>query len=237
MHDTANKLTLQGTWRFAENQWEVVGSSKTKEEGWIDLFGWGTSGWNSGAISYQPWSTSQNSSDYYPGKNSTNDLTGLCKNADWGVYNAISNGGNKLGLWRTLTTNEWQYLFENNAWTMGEVAGVLCFLLLPQGFVVPSGMKVVYLSNSAFRIEEYSLNKYTAEEFKRLEDVGVVAFPCGGYRNGTTMYDVGSSGHYWSSSANSSHYAYGFVFYSTYVNSDNGIGRYNGRSVRLVQNL
>ncbi len=237
VYDTADKLTLQGTWRFAENQWEVVGSSKIKNEGWIDLFGWGTSGWNSGAISYQPWSTSQNSSDYYPGKNSTNDLTGVCKNADWGVYNAISNGGNKPGLWRTLTANEWQYLFNNNAWTMGKVAGMLCFLLLPERFVAPSGMKVVQINNSTFECKQYDVNYYTAEEFKRLEDVGVVALPCGGGRGGTSMYNVGSYGYYWSSSANGSYNAYVFRFNSTGVLSNYGTNRDYGRSVRLVQDL
>ncbi len=241
VHDTADKMPLQGTWRFAENQWEVVNSSKTKSKGWIDLFGWGTSGWNSGAISYQPWSISQNSSDYYPGKNSTNDLTGACKNADWGVYNAISNGGNKPGLWRTLTSNEWKYLFTNNAWTMGKVAGMLCFLLLPERFVVPSGVKVVQINNSTFVSKEYKANDYTAEEFKRLEDTGVVALPCGGCRFGTTMINVGSYGYYWSSSANGSIDAYGFYFSATGVDSDDyghyDRGRSYGRSVRLVQDL
>ena len=77
------------TWRFAENQWDYVGdatngnvyennvkSSNTSiaynYTGWIDLFGWATSGWdNTGgenpgetndpkAANWQPWATEQN---------------------------------------------------------------------------------------------------------------------------------------------------------------------------------
>ena len=114
VHFSQGNLQYQastGTWRFATNQWDVVGSQSayysdyygnvtgsdnanisSSYSGWIDLFGWGTSGWNSGANCYQPWSTSTDSSDYYPGGSYTNNLTGAYANADWGVYNAISNG-------------------------------------------------------------------------------------------------------------------------------------------------
>ena len=97
-HATAGKDTVKGTWRFAENQWDVVGDSNKNiaedYDGWIDLFGWGTSGWSNGAKEYQPWSKSETSSDYYPGDSKSNNLTGNYANADWGVYNAIYNGGN-----------------------------------------------------------------------------------------------------------------------------------------------
>lgn len=70
------------TWRFAETQWSMVGESdflgnvfengiqcsndsvSPTYGGWIDLFGWGTSGWNSGANCFEPWSTSNQSDDY-----------------------------------------------------------------------------------------------------------------------------------------------------------------------------
>ena len=65
--------------------------------GWIDLFGYGTSGWNSGANEYQPYSTNDNPDDYLLGYDALN-LTGEYAKADWGVYNKISNGGNKENL-------------------------------------------------------------------------------------------------------------------------------------------
>ena len=65
------------TWRFAEHQWDVIGSDNSDisstYSGWIDLFGWGTSGWNSGANCYQPWSVSVDDSDYFPGGSPNND--------------------------------------------------------------------------------------------------------------------------------------------------------------------
>ncbi len=97
---------------------ELISSSYN---GWIDLFGWGTSGQNHGAICYQPWSTSENYSDYYAYGNSANNLNSQTPStADWG-YNAISNGGNTVNSgWRTLEGNnntsvasgllEWGYL-------------------------------------------------------------------------------------------------------------------------------
>ena len=71
------------TWRFAERQYEVMGAANTQispsNEGWIDCFGWGTSGWESGANAYQPWSVSIDDADYQPGgswQNSTRIVNG-----------------------------------------------------------------------------------------------------------------------------------------------------------------
>lgn len=89
------------TWRFAENQYDMIGAANSNisstYNGWIDLFGWGTSGYNN----KYPYMTSTTNADYGDGNN---DIAGT--NYDWGVYNAISNGGNAKGLWRTLTTAE-----------------------------------------------------------------------------------------------------------------------------------
>ena len=250
-HKTADS-TAKGTWRFAENQWDVVGDGNKSiaedYDGWIDLFGWGTSGWKSEANAYQPWSKSEIYSDYYPGGSYSNSLTGTYANADWGVYNAISNGGNEPNKWRTLTTSEWQYLFKNNKWTLGYIKTTdkdssLCFMLIPETFTAPEGTTVQILgtanltSTSMSSLTVPSTNKYTTDEFASLEQLGVVALPCGGRRGGTSVSYVGSYGYYWSSSANGSSRACGFYFYSTYVDSYDYGGRYYGRSVRLVQNV
>ena len=240
---------VAGTWRFAENQYDYVGEANSNMsesyDGWIDLFGWGTSGWSSGATAYQPWSTSTSNSNYYPGNSYSNDLTGNYAKADWGVYNAISNGGNEPNKWRTLTTSEWQYLFKNNKWTLGYIKdgdeSHLCFMLIPESFTAPEGTTVTVLSTSttstSMSVSVPSGNTYTAEQFVSLERLGVVAFPCGGGREGATMYDVGLYGFYWSSSAYVTYFAYDFFFYSTYVYSDYKHLRSGGRSVRLVQDL
>ena len=55
------------TWRFAPNQWDAIGNDNQNVaedySGWIDMFAWGTSGYNHGALYYQPWS--QHSSTTY----------------------------------------------------------------------------------------------------------------------------------------------------------------------------
>ena len=250
LHKTADS-TAQGTWRFAENQWNVVGDGNQSiaedYDGWIDLFGWGTSGWYSKAPCYQPWSKSNTSSDYYPGGSSSNSLTGTYANADWGVYNAISNGGDEPNKWRTLTTLEWQYLFQNNKWTLGyikttEKDSSLCFMLIPETFTAPEGTTVTVLSTTTTSTTKIGLtvpstNKYTTEQFASLEKSGVVALPCGGSRDGASVDNAGSYGLYWSSSADDSDLAYAFGFSSTSVYSNDYYPRHYGRSVRLVQDL
>ncbi len=222
--------TAKGVWRFAENQYDCVGSgnSNIAEDyaGWIDLFGWGTSGWNSGAKEYQPWSTSTERTDYTPGNVATNNLTGDYANADWGVYNAISNGGNEVGKWRTLTKDEWQYLLDNHKWANGAITDGNethnCLLLFPIGFVIPDGISLTY----------YSDNNYTAEQFKLLEKNGAVALPQGGDRGGTETTGLNERGCYMSSTAKGTNDIWGLQkrgitnFYRNY-----------GRSVRLVQDL
>ncbi|MBR5436140.1 MAG: hypothetical protein IK120_04675 [Muribaculaceae bacterium] len=96
------------TWRFAEHQYDMIGDDNANisstNSGWIDLFGWGTSGYNG----KNPYMTSTKPSDYGDG-----DIDIAGTSYDWGVYNKISNGGNQAGLWRTLTNDEWQYLISN----------------------------------------------------------------------------------------------------------------------------
>ena len=111
------------TWRFAENQWDYVGEGNTNAsafyDGWIDLFGWGTSGYNHGAGAYQPWSTSRYLDAYYAYGDKLYNLYDQTGQADWG-YNAISNGGNTENSgWRTLTQSEWDYVFNERATLSG----------------------------------------------------------------------------------------------------------------------
>lgn len=239
-HKTADDKLLPGTWRFAEHQWDVIGNGNKEISpgyaGFVDLFGWGTSGWKSGARCYQPYSTSSSYNEYIPGNASENNLIGKYKNADWGVYNPISNGGNQPGQWRTLTKYEWNYLFQHNKWSLGTIEGKSCFLLIPDkvsDFKILRGGEEGWIGN----LTDYSGNTFTAEQFKKYEDQGVVALPCGGYRSGTSLGNVGSRGYYWSSSVYNDYYACDFYFFSQKVSSSDSSYRSNGFSVRLVQDV
>lgn len=107
------------TWRFAEDQMDIIAGSNANASssyiGWIDLFAWGTSGYDHGAIHYQPWSWENyynyggGNTGYYAYGSYNYNLGDQTGQADWG-YNAILNGGNTINTWRTLTKEEWNYL-------------------------------------------------------------------------------------------------------------------------------
>ncbi len=236
------------TWRFAEHQWDFVGDNEegnvyeggvkcengnisSTYSGWIDLFGWGTSGWNSGAKAYKPWEASDNYKDYYPGGDHTNDLTGEYASADWGVFNKIGNGGNKSGLWRTLTVEEWEYLFEHHFHGQATVNHVHGYVLLPEGWSAPSG--ILFSENS----DSWLINDYSAEQWSKMESAGAVFLPCAGFRLGLGMLYVGQNGFYWSASHSNEGGAYDMGFNEDSAGADGWDGRINGQSVRLVQDF
>lgn len=57
-HACADGTTQKGTWRIADNQYDFIGDANANiaedYTGYIDLFGWGTSGWSGGIAAYQP---------------------------------------------------------------------------------------------------------------------------------------------------------------------------------------
>lgn len=227
------------TWRFAENQFDYIGSDNSKisstYSGWIDLFGWGTSGWNSKATAYQPYSTSTSDAHYRPGNNVNNSLTGIYANADWGVYNAILNGGNKPNLWRTLTYQEWKYLMidrpkadvlQGQA-TIGSTHG---YVILPDDFKVPEGLTFVP------RPDNTTTNTYTLVQWQLMEDAGAIFLPCAGTRNGTEIFGTNFWGRYWSSTPYESNYGYFLFFSASYMYVEH-YTRHAGLSVRLVKDL
>ncbi|MBO7055721.1 MAG: hypothetical protein J6W37_10165, partial [Bacteroidales bacterium] len=182
------------TWRFAEHQWDFVGDSiygtvyekginsdnakiSSSYDGWIDLFGWGTSSYNG----KNPYMTSTGYSDYGDG---TNDIAGT--NYDWGVYNKISNGGNQAGMWRTLTSSEWNHLISGRAQAnrltgQGKVNNVNGLILLPDSWATetPSSVRFTYDPGN------YSTNVYSLDEWAVMQSYGAVFLPAAGYRIGT----------------------------------------------------
>ena len=176
-HKTADG-NQQGTFRFAENQYDTIGASNKNISvenytGWISLFGWGTSGYNGcSPMTYLKDAT------YGPGNV---DIAGT--NYDWGVYNAISNGGNKPGLWRTLTRNEWAYLLTNRAnaeqlYSIAKINGLVGLMILPDGWTQPSGISFTPKMSTG-----QTTNIYTVEQWQTLENSGAIFIPKEGYRN------------------------------------------------------
>ncbi|MBQ9417312.1 MAG: T9SS type A sorting domain-containing protein [Bacteroidales bacterium] len=247
-HATAEGTTAQGIWRFAERQYEAIGDANeylsSAYAGWIDLFGWGTSGWNSGAAAYQPWASHTSNAAYYPGGSSGNDLTGDYANADWARYNAISNGGKRAGLWRVLTAAEWYYLLDQRSastlsgtadarFAKGSVAGVHGVILFPDAYVHPTGVALPVGINAPGS-EGWNGNAYTAEEWEEMEQAGCVFLPTTGSRMGTTVQEVATAAGYWSSTHLSGTMAAYISATATGCNSHGSGQRLSGYAVRPV---
>ena len=223
-------LILRGSgekiFRFAEHQWDFVGDaekgnvyyngqkcnnnrySDMQYKGWIDMFAWGTGD--------KPWSGSTDNAVY-------------AEFHEWGA-NQISNGGNQANLWRTLTKDEWVYLFSerDNASTLrgyGTVNGVAGMILLPDNWEMPTGVAAFQPTFS-----------YTANDWTKMENNGAVFLPAAG---GMSLNDfqilivrgLGEVGAYWSCTPSSSALL-------AYVWADGSYGtmmRYQHLSVRLVR--
>ena len=249
------------TWRFAENQWDYVGTQVPDQwgyaggtvegsdnenisetyNGWIDLFGWGTSGWANGNIYFHPWDSdweNMHSEGYGPtdGMNYQFDLTGTYANADWGVYNCISNGGNQINQWRTLTNEEWFYILNirttlsGNRYAKAQVNNVNGIIILPDNW----NSSVYYLNNINDNGACYNSNVISNSGWTILESNGSVFLPASGHRWGTEVTHVCVYGKYWSSSC---YYEYawfvGFGDGGLEITTDDS--RALGQSVRLVQ--
>ena len=227
------------TWSFAKNQWDMIGTDNViggsvffdptdgdVKKGnaladKIDLFGWSTGATNFGV------STSTDEADY----------SGSF--VDWGT-NKIGNDAPNT--WRTLTYKEWDYVVFNrpNASSLKGVAqvnGVNGLIFLPDNWTCPAGVAF----KSGFQIyadvEYYAAYQtFTADQWSKLESAGAVFLPAAGYRYGSTVRSVRSSGSYWSATAHYSYYADCLSFDSDAASMPS-CPCVRGGSVRLVKDL
>ena len=70
-----------------------------------------------------------------------------------------------------------------------------------------------------------------------MEAMGAIFLPAAGYREGTSVSDVGTNGYYWSATNNDTPNANGVTFSSTNISAESANPRYRGHSVRLVKNV
>lgn len=213
------------TWRFAENQYDYVGEDNqnisSNYGGWLDLFGWATSGY-SGCY---PWIHTTSATDYGGG------ITSLAGTSyDWGVYNTISGSSYN---WRTLTNDEWDYLVNqrSNASLLrscGTVCGINGLILLPDTWVKPSSVSFTGDAHN------WTTNTYNAITWAIMSDAHAIFLPAAGNRSDITVSAVEGSGGYWSSESDDTITAMYMIFteltYSLTISS-----RHIGRSVRLVR--
>lgn len=262
---TCDERTVQGYFRFAEHQWEMVGNdvvgNVSREDGekcdnsnisntyagWIDLFGFGTTGFDNtsndvSATNFMPYSSTVSDVNYGPsGISSESDLSGTYLKYDWGYYCTIYNPKTKSndapGTWRLPTKSEWNYLISTRsvtkkAWSV--VNGVYGLILLPDEFFDPRTSE----GHKAFTHGTGSVkNTYSADNWRQMENAGAVFLPAAGIRSATTISDVNTEGNYHSSTIKGSTSAYVTGFSSSSVATDKECGRSSGCSVRLVKDV
>ena len=224
------------TWRFANEQYDIIGQDNNNisstYDGWIDLFGWGTSGYNE----KYPWMISTNELDYGNGANNI-----AYTEYDWGKHNPIINGGNKAGLWRTLSSEEMNYIFygRTNAdklYAMCVVNGVHGLVVFPDNCKIPTHIPFT----PAYKEFTTEVNNYNLNQWNELEAVGAIFFPVAGMRKGNVTSEVNQNGYYWSTDVLwAEEGAHEMWFGMSYIYYNPGIGgnshRHNGLSVRLAR--
>lgn len=243
------------TWRFAERQYDMIGADNSNISssytGWIDLFGWATSGNSESGTNYQPYSTGISNYEYgQPSQPSSGEWNAA--KSDWGQNMVPAD------YWRTLSSAEWTYLLntrtttatiegvpnarfmrakiltDGNVGTDGVNYNILGLILFPDNY---SGDKPEGVTWSVANVNTYAWNfmgacTCTTAGWAALEAAGCVFLPCAGYRDNTTITSIGTEGFYWSSTASSSANANCLYFA---INSPiSSQERHRGHSVRLV---
>ena len=217
-------------WRFAENQTDYIGDANSNiaadYDGWIDLFGWGTG------------DAPTKSSPFYSAYQTF---------VDWGT-NTI--GTDAPNTWRTLSKDEWNYIFYNrpnaqSLFALGSVNGVNGTIILPDNWTTPAGVSFVASTTNGLSWQggyyynsngtNYGDNTYTSEQWSKMEQAGAVFLPASGSRSDTNVGDVGNIGRYWSSTGHEEFYAYGVDFQSNSLNPQTNLVRDCGFSVRLAK--
>lgn len=222
---------------FANNQYDWISAYENMNisptyDGWIDKFGWGTSGIDHGAVCYQPWSANTQYWNYYAYGDAIYDLNEQSGDADWGTAFGFYPG------WRTLTKEEWSYVFNTRNTNSGiryvkaQVCGVDGIVLLPDNW----NSNIYSLNNINVGNVNYSSNIITSSVWNNTFEInGAVFLPAAGNRKGGGS-GSNLNGYYWSATHSNNSNAYHLFFNTSNVNTEKPDTRDYGFSVRLVCN-
>ena len=242
------------SWGFAENQWDCIGKAEGNTKvsastpfvsGYsgssttVDLFGWvgASSTWTDVAQYGITFSTTTNNTNGY------GNVADEALKSDWGTL--MGSG------WRTLTSAEWQYIFNtrtcgstvngtgNARYTHATIntdgTGVNGMILFPNGITVANSEATSW--GTVNGTSDWG-TKCTTAQWAALAAKGCVFLPAAGIRGGTSVNNVGSYGYYWSSTVYNANNAYDVDFYSGHLYPANSYDRrYYGLSVRLVRQV
>lgn len=232
----------KGKWMFAEHQWDVSATDA------IAHYCWGCSGYPHGANVTDPDSYSDgHPEDFYAYGDPKAKLSDNTGKADWG-YNAILNGGNKEGLWRTPESSELGYIMSKRTtesglrYVLAKIDGKRGVIFLPDNW-----KESAYSFNNPNSKEYGTYDKNvisTSDWTKTLEPAGCVFIVAAGQLKSWVedfprpVARSGEEGHYWlnvalpSDATECSSYFFGPNDVSTGYQV-----RWAGYSVRLVRDV
>lgn len=242
-----------GVWSFHTHQYDIcepgiVDSSTRYIAGGtepIDLFGYGTSGYNN----MHPYITIKNASAYVAPTSSIAKT-----NYDWGWYNRISNGGDAKEQWYSLTSTQWDTIFKyrtpstlginnNNSarYTYASINGQKGIILFPDLYTHPIG--ITDLDGAIFNSYSNFTAAITISDWQKMEAAGAVFLPAAGYRydgypKSTNCHQISAPtyGMYWAGNSTPLG-ALRIRFYGTGVLIIATDYRYYGMSVRVVKDI
>lgn len=232
-------------WKFANTQYEYLGNAnkylKPTFRNWVDLFGWSA---NNTTAPFGV-STSTNAADY------AGDFV------DWGT-NTIC--GDAPGTWRTLSKEEWEYLYHerknaDKLFALGTINGIAGMILLPDDWQLPEGATCQLPTekgllwddnyngggyiNTNTQANHYQDNIYTLEQWQVMEEAGAVFLPAAGYRENTNFstQSVNPPSDYVGSYATSTIADKNNYYFMRFIHREvrkYSHSLYRGRAVRLV---
>ena len=163
------------------------------------------------------------------------DETGVFK--DWGTDEIC---GDKPGTWRTLTKEEWEYLFQkrpNSEYLCGvaQVGNVNGIIILPDNWYNTTNLVFKHGFHDAYSINGYQQHQsFTSEEWIQFEKMGAVFLPASGSRINQEYSSPNYHGYYWSSTRIDQDLAIRMLIRSDEIQFAASNIHTMGRSVRLV---
>jgi hypothetical protein len=196
-------LSQRNKWQFAPSQVTALKDANASIGlgVWVDLLGYGTSGYNS---------KHPNMSATAPNQYVNGDIAGT--DYDWGEFN-YANPGIIYGAttvndvpWSTLTKAEWEYLIGRSnkaglATITIDAQSYKGLVLLPDLTGTGSNWSLPEGASFTAGFSSYSLNNYSSSQWSTLENAGAVFLPVTNYRNGNNVTGI-DEGYYWTSTGN-----------------------------------
>ena len=209
-----------------------------------------------GNLQYYPldncWQFAAKQKDYIGKGNNymSSEYNGWIDLYDWrtDTYGSFDDWGNNPidkdaeGTWRTLTYEEWEYLFSGRTNAdllcgVAQVDGVNGIILLPDCWTCPAGVTFKpgfsSIDKATFYKEHQTL---TASQWDKLEAAGAVFLPAAGYSDRVGVHKVQHLGNYWSATKYNNTDAHHFSFRPNQANMESG-KKSDSRSVRLVKDV